>query len=503
VPISLGTHEPPMRHDHPWNRNRATRRRAGGLRALASSQSGFTIIEVVVSAIMLVTISGAAATALIATNNFSSEERHRSQADELAQQDQERMKGMSAKTLAGYSWTRTVTYDGTDYQLKSTGKFLSNTGNSSCGSSGNGAAAYVKIRSEADWIDGSGNAHWTYTGRVPVVQESLITPPTGGTILVKTKDQNNAPLAGVSVTATGPDTQTASTDDDGCVVLAAMDVGDYALTLGGNFVDVNGVQAADIPIPSTAVSGTGTSFPIGSPFQLGVPGLVSGFFRTQFAAGDVRTDQKGPAMSWFNAGMTNGSQRNTVSLSGSPAVRTPATSLNTTGPPWTLFPFNNGTSGDYTNNYQVWAGSCDSDQPPSANRTYASVGPSGWAIINGANGILEPSLKIRISYATTGAYVTPAHLKLTDSCGLTWSPAIRATDLSAGSTGTGTQGHLAFPGQPYSSSYNVCVDYDPPGAVTSRVVTTTTTNTNFTTATTKDILLTDTSPGGTCANETS
>jgi type II secretory pathway pseudopilin PulG len=490
-----------MRCQFPCKSSRATRRRSGRLRMLADSESGFTIIEVVVTAVMVVSIAAATATALISTNSFSSEERHRSQADELAQQDQERMKGMSAKSLSGYSWVRNVTYDGTSYQIDSKGKFLSNTGNSSCGSSGNGAAAYVRITSKVDWIDGAGNAHWSYTGRPPVVQESLATPPTGGTILVKTKDENNANLAGVSVTATGQnggDTQTASTDDDGCVVIAALDVDDYDLTLGGNFVDVNGVQAPDIPIPSTSVSGTGTSFPIGSPFKLGVPGLVSGFFQTQFASGDVRTDQKGPAMSWFNAGMTNGSQHNTVATSGSPAVRTPTTSINSTGPPWTLFPFNNGTSGDYTNNYQVWAGSCDADQPPLANRTSATVGPGGWAILNGANGILEPSLKIRVSYGTSGTYVTPAHLKLTDGCGLTWSPAIRATDAS-----TATQGHLSFPGQPYSSSYNVCVDYDPPGAVTSRVVTTTTTNTNFTTATTKDILLTDTSPGGTCANETS
>jgi type II secretory pathway pseudopilin PulG len=497
VPISLGTHEPPMRRRNPWNRHCATRRRAGRLRMLASSESGFTIIEVVVSAIMLVTISGAAATALIATNNFSSEERHRSQADELAQQDQERMKGMSAKSLSGYSWVRNVTYDGTSYQIDSKGKFLSNTGNTSCGSSGNGAAAYVRITSKVDWIDGAGNAHWSYTGRPPVVQESLVTPPTGGTILVKTKDQNNANLAGVSVTATGPDTQTASTDDDGCVVLAAMDVGDYALTLGGNFVDVNGTQAADIDIPTTAVSGTGTSFPIGSPFQLGVPGLVSGFFRTQFSSTDVRTDQKAPALSWFNAGMTNGSQNHTVGTSGSPAVRTPTTSINSTGPPWNLFPFNNGTSGNYTNNYQVWAGSCDTDQPPAANRTSTTVSPGGWAIPSGANGILEPSLKIRISYGTTGTYVTPAHIKLTDACGLTWSPQIRPTDAS-----TGTQGHLAFPGQPYSSSYTVCADYDPdgPGGIAIRKLTTTTTNTNFTDATLKDITLTSgTGDGTVCA----
>src|SRR5438105_3499769 len=64
----------------------ATRR----LRSLADDQSGFTIVEVLVSAVMVVIISGGVLTGLEASGRASADTRDRARAQELAQQDQDR-----------------------------------------------------------------------------------------------------------------------------------------------------------------------------------------------------------------------------------------------------------------------------------------------------------------------------------------------------------------------------------------------------------------------------
>jgi type II secretory pathway pseudopilin PulG len=53
-----------MRIHIPCKSSNAGRRRSGPLRMLADSQAGFSIIEVVVSALMLTLMAGAVATAL-------------------------------------------------------------------------------------------------------------------------------------------------------------------------------------------------------------------------------------------------------------------------------------------------------------------------------------------------------------------------------------------------------------------------------------------------------
>jgi prepilin-type N-terminal cleavage/methylation domain-containing protein len=60
----------------------------------ARAQDGFTLVEILVSSLIIVLIAAGVAQALIASTHFSGSQREHSQADQVAQQDQERMKGM-------------------------------------------------------------------------------------------------------------------------------------------------------------------------------------------------------------------------------------------------------------------------------------------------------------------------------------------------------------------------------------------------------------------------
>jgi hypothetical protein len=123
--------------------------------------------------------------------------------------------------------------------------------------------------------------------------------------------------------------------------------------------------------------------------------------------------------------------------------------------------------------------------------------------------VTEPALNVVITYA--GSRVKPDHVKLTytgsDSPACTYNYQATVAADAASPTGNGA---LASPGQPFATngtpasasgltgSYSVCADYDPPGSTSSRKVTVSSTNSNFTAATTVNIAMTSSSPGGTC-----
>src|SRR6516164_8762936 len=69
------------------------------LSAVKDSEAGFTLIELLVSALILVVIGAAVAQSLIETAYVSGDQRRHAQAAEIAQQDQERLRGLSVQQL--------------------------------------------------------------------------------------------------------------------------------------------------------------------------------------------------------------------------------------------------------------------------------------------------------------------------------------------------------------------------------------------------------------------
>ncbi len=418
-------------------------------------ESGFTLIEIAVSSLIIVLIAGAVAAGLVASSQVSADQRHRSQADQIAQQDEERMRGMSPEELNGINGQqRTVTSDGTSYTVTSYTHFVNTSGASSCQS---GKAAFYSTESDVTWAS---------RGATPVVTErSEITPPAGGELLIQVEDQTGTGLPGVAVstTAPSPDSASGTTDSSGCLVLSGLASGSYNLSFAkSGYVDVNGNPS---PLALTAtVTGSSTSTPTGgNPVKMGIPGaLKASFVSSAFTGAGGEAD----AINYQGQGATYGMP--------SPKVYGPVASSQTSPAPvgittaTQLFPF--AFAGpSYTNNYTTWAGKCPQMQPPSAwTPATASVPPTA----TGSATVQEPWINLAVKVGSVR--VKPNDIKLSfsgttgsSSCSDSWYAAVSS------SAATSAYGSLAYPGQPFANSqgstpasasggygsYTVCADY--------------------------------------------
>lgn len=224
-------------------------------------QAGFALIEVVVSALIAVTMTGAVIGLLNSTGRAGAAERRKSQAFSLAQEDQARLRATRITDLDVAMEPQTVTLNGTRYEVDSTATFISDkTGTTSCGSESR--SDYVKLGSEVTW-QGMGVAK-------PVVLESIVSPvsgsldPTQGSLAV-TAANGAVPavaLSGVGITGTGPGGFSGSTDSNGCALFGGQPAGEYEVTptLGSEYVDPNGKAPSMKKV--TITPGTTTLLPL-------------------------------------------------------------------------------------------------------------------------------------------------------------------------------------------------------------------------------------------------
>ena len=135
------------------------------------SEQGSILIEVLVSAIMLVITAVGVFSAFDAGTRASAEERHRAQAEGLAQADIARLRTMRISDLSNLLETKTVTVAGNEYTVESLAEYQTDkAGTASC-KPGEASADYVEIRSEVTWP--------SIGSRDPVVEQSLVAPPNG------------------------------------------------------------------------------------------------------------------------------------------------------------------------------------------------------------------------------------------------------------------------------------------------------------------------------------
>ncbi len=451
-------------HDMPTSLPTMRSSQRGPQRPSLLSDRGFSIIEVLVSALMVILIASATARALISSSHFTADERLRSQADSVAAQDQERLRGLSDLQLTQLESTpqsRTVTLGGTTFTIASSDTSMGTTGNTGCSST---AAAYYKIVSTISWPE-------AFTKRAPTLTtQSVLARPVSGDLPVVVNDQTGAPLSAVGIQATGPSNQSGSTDSNGCVLFAGLNPGSYTVTAtDSGYVDPKGNVS---PVTATTtVASTGTA---AQNFRLGLAGSVVGTFAAQGASGSVSGEADG--LSWTGTGSSLPTWTSMQSATAGTSITTPA-----------LFPFYQSTAPvGYANNYTLWAGQCAGQQPPT-NQTQATVTPGS---VNQSATILEPLLNlgnVTYSVSTTRRGVTtttntperPNDVKLTwtdGTCTDTWSVPV----LSGSASAVPATGWLQYPGQPYAAAgtLTVCADYNPSGS-TYYHGSTTTGNTSF------------------------
>jgi hypothetical protein len=147
----------------------------------------------------------------------------------LAQDDQERMRGLQPSELSRQrTLSRTVTVAGVPYTVVSRVRPEADTpaGTSGCTSSGRGFD-YLKIVSEVTWPH--------MRGVDPVRADSLVASkfgayaPDEGGLAVQIRDRDGGPQSGISVAASGPASDSDTTDEHGCAFFAALPQGNYTL----------------------------------------------------------------------------------------------------------------------------------------------------------------------------------------------------------------------------------------------------------------------------------
>jgi Tfp pilus assembly protein PilV len=188
-------------------------------------EDGFGLIEVMVSAVMVVVVAVATLNLIDRTNAATASNRSRVVASNLAHAALNQMRSQSFAVLQGYDQTTPVKQGGITYSVKSQATWTTDTNATlNCNSSGS-YSPYLKITSTVTWPN---------MGQVaPVTASSFVTPrasdvATGaGSLVAIVKDAHAQPVQGASVSVQG---KTLTTDAEGCVIYHFLTAGSTKVT---------------------------------------------------------------------------------------------------------------------------------------------------------------------------------------------------------------------------------------------------------------------------------
>ncbi len=206
-------------------------------RKVLAGEAGFGLVEVMVSAVVMVLVATATVSSIASSQKTSTQTLSRGVTANLAEQDQDRMRSMRAKDLADYALTRTVTAENHTYTVDSKGEFVQDsTGDVvSCTSTGS-QTTFLRLTSTVTPNNGFKDEPLTVRSimSLPVTQYA----PNSGTLIVPVVDAAGAPQTGVSVGITGPESRSASLNAQGCAIFQFLTPGAYTITLNqSGFVD--------------------------------------------------------------------------------------------------------------------------------------------------------------------------------------------------------------------------------------------------------------------------
>jgi Tfp pilus assembly protein PilV len=391
------------------------------------SEQGSVLIEVLVSAIMLVVTAVGVFSAFDAATRSTAEERHRAQADGLAQADLARLRTMRISALANLHQTKVVTIEKTAYTVESAAEFQTDkAGTASC-KAGESSADYVEIRSTVTWP--------SLGSRDPVVAQSLVAPPNGsisassGSLAIQIVDAENTGIEGVGLSGTGAGTFSGFTGLNGCAIFGDLPHGEYTLTISGpTLVDPNGKP----PQPQkTSVVEESTNTLV---LQYDKPGDVTAKFETR--VGGKLVPSSADAVVAFNSGIP---LPRVFGTPGTPQKEVTATPL---------FPF--------ASAYSVYAGTCAANdpakfsaEPPESAIADALVSPGGKTPVTIELPALHLTTWSGANAASPGTPVQGATVKVADTLCEEGKPVVRTFT-------TNSEGGLPDPGLPYST-YSVCI----------------------------------------------
>jgi Tfp pilus assembly protein PilV len=397
----------------------------------ASDERGFLLIEVMISALLVALIAVGTFSAFDVSGRVQSDERDRAQAVTLAQQDEERLRGLTSAELSSLNEENTVTLQKVKYKVISSATFVSDTsGAESCSGSGN-SADYFKTTSEVTWA--------TVGKRPPIVQTGLVAPPAGGELEVLVSDGRGGFTSGMNVTGTGPAGFSGITSANGCLIFGPLEEGTYNVNASQTgYVGPEG--ETEVPTASRPESVTGQTTATDS--------LVFN------KAGKIEAKPETAPSSLGGAETLNIVAGQTGLSTGFRNLLTSVSGYTTTTPiasPQTFFPFPSG--------YTIYAGTCLANAPSNFGGTLLStptLEPGGTV----SEKVIEPGMIVLLyegTSATKKSLISKPEIWIKDTdtgsgCNTT------SYKVNTVTTPNVTTGDLEKPGLPYGK-YTICANF--------------------------------------------
>ncbi len=436
-----------------------------------ASEDGFALIEVLAAAVLLIVVTLASLSVFDAAAKTSGASKARSVAANLAEQDQERMKGMTAVELSNYHESNDVSPGGTaTYSVSSRADWVRDAGGIQSCTTSDSQADYLRITSTVS----------APIMRKPVTTATIIAPPVDsfgddvGTLTVKVIDRDSQPLPGVTVSIAGATSLSDTTNSLGCAVFSHIPTGSYtATTSASGYVDADGnspgtvsgtVVTGKVTVlnetfdEAAAVNGTFLTY---QNAWAGTAGFVASSAKSMTVAGPSKTNVVKSATSQTSLGVTD------------------------------LFPFSAG--------YSAYAGSCTSANPTTYLSAFYTTYPDGAVKPNpGGTGnavVRQPPLAVRAT--VNGGAPGDANVVATPSGTGCSADKIAMKTTAAGYASKSTTSYDA--GLPFGA-YAVCVDAPVTllGVTTRRFATTTYNANALTVASPTTVNLTTLSLIGSC-----
>ncbi len=276
------------------------------------------LLEVVISALLVGLIAVGTFSAFDAAGKSTAASRAHAQATVIAQQDEERLRGLTTTQLAQLGSVETARAENGDCleQVAGAWHYWSKGSTSLCenptGLSGTAysatvftvtsSASYVaaekgaekaaftceKTGGTASYLQTTSSVSWTSLGtRPPVSQSGILTVPTSGVLLVKVLNQNNEAVAGATVTVTGTGVNTTQTTPaGGCVIFGGLPAETVEVDAYKSLrVDKQGKSPP--PAVPTTISTTSIAE---KTFFLGEPGEIIATFESNGVTAGVTSD---------------------------------------------------------------------------------------------------------------------------------------------------------------------------------------------------------------------
>jgi Tfp pilus assembly protein PilV len=382
-------------------------------------ERGWVIVEVMISAVVLVLAGLAIYSGLDGASSASGRNRNRTMAATLAQQDQERMRSMDASALNAYiktPYVQSLTVGGLTYSVTSSVAYATdNNGSTNC-TSATTLANYLKISSTVTDPTNKNK---------PVTIDSLLSPRadlSGAAVQIVDRTGTTG-VPGVPVSLDEDSSLNDTTDSNGCVQFGFLKGSSYHVTFSKTgYVDVDG-NNAQTSLPITVVQGRSTL----TQFQYDNAGAIKASFKDQSGGSAI-----GRGMTIFNTGLSGSQERSFFTGTGLTDTASAVAVGGTMTTPVTLFPF--------TSAYTVWAGSCDAAKPPTANQRSGTVTPGATTTLSASTAyLMQPKLTVTVKKQTLSGGSTSnlqnADVRVTDVCGALY-PQMTLTN-SSGVTSSG------------------------------------------------------------------